>query len=197
MSGNKPNAPKPQPKPAPATQQSKPQNPIDYYYDRERELFILNTFLQYGSISTIRFAEIFPDIERDILLRELAYLEGHGLLRSEYQETMGSFMSARIAPISTVTLTSEGVDFLKQDGGLGAILNVVTVKFHGDIMQLLAAYIATLEGVPLKEREKSLGRLQKLGEEGQKQLISKIVDYAFRLAPQPEKLLELINNLTF
>lgn len=82
-----------------------PQHPIDYYYDRDRQQHILDTFVEHGSIASHKLLSVFPNIDEDILMRELAYLEGHGLI---------SFNSQVCA---TIKLTPKAIDFLKGDGG--------------------------------------------------------------------------------
>lgn len=67
----------------------------------------------------------------------LAYLEEHGLVSSD----MRALMDGR-AHFTHAKITAAGLDFLADDGGLSAILGVVTVKLHDDtIRQLLLAKV--------------------------------------------------------
>ncbi len=63
----------------------------------------------------------------------LEYLAGHGLLeRSEQRLLRKPFY-----PHVWVKLSSAGIDFQLGDGGLGAILGVVTVRLHDDTIRAL------------------------------------------------------------
>lgn len=55
----------------------------------------------------------------------LSYLEEHGLVTCRWLETRGEPPTAYKAKI-----TARGIDFLADDGGLQAVLGVVTVKLH-------------------------------------------------------------------
>ena len=65
----------------------------------------------------------------------IIYLADQGLCEIE--------RSFRIWPSAgPARITAKGLDFLADDGGLGAILNVVTVKLHADtIREMLAAKV--------------------------------------------------------
>jgi hypothetical protein len=89
----------------------------------------------------VDLAERFPE-KADVrhmhgaVVSDLAYLEGHGLLEVRW---FSRFLSSH--PV-TARITSKGLDFLQDDGGLGAILGVVTVKLHEDaVKQLLLSRI--------------------------------------------------------
>jgi hypothetical protein len=58
----------------------------------------------------------------------LRYLEEHGLCKSGVK--LGEGVSIQF---SQSTITAAGLDFLADDGGLSAILGVVTVKLHAGI----------------------------------------------------------------
>ena len=85
----------------------------------------------------------------------LLYLDEHGLISLKQSQCLGESM-----PSATWRLTeptAKGIDFLADDGGLSAILGVVTVKLHSDtIKSLLAAKIDASDLPPdVKERYKS------------------------------------------
>ena len=77
-------------------------------------------------------------------LANILYLEEHALCEANVSQAMdGSYLwgSAKI--------TAKGLDFLADDGGLGAILNVVTVKLHAaTIRDLIEAKIDAGPGTP-------------------------------------------------
>jgi len=110
-------------------------------------------------------------IEPSLLASNIAYLEEHGLIAAEY---LGP--KWRGNPVLTATLTHKGFDFIQDDGGLGAILGVVTVKIHEDsIKDLLADKIM---GSDLSQRDKQrfIDQLRELPGEATKHLALKLVD---------------------
>lgn len=69
----------------------------------------------------------------------LLYLQEHGLCEALTQESLDGHISWGGAKI-----TAKGIDFLEDDGGLSAILGVVTVKLHADTLrEMLAKKIDT------------------------------------------------------
>jgi hypothetical protein len=66
------------------------------------------------------------------------------------------------------TITATGLDFLENDGGLSAILGVVTVKLHADtIRSLIDAKIDT-SSMPAEDKSKLRKILANLSEAGLK-----------------------------
>ncbi|MFK3847724.1 hypothetical protein [Stenotrophomonas sp. NPDC078853] len=105
------------------------------------------------------------------LTPNIAYLEQHGLIEAIYhgpKEVGNAALGAAI--------TAKGVDFLADDGGLGAILGVVTIKVHEDqLKQLIAAKIETADLDP-SVKETFLEQLRELPGEATKSLALKLVD---------------------
>mgnify|MGYP003365511495 CR=1 FL=1 len=82
-----------------------------------------------------------PDDEAQRYAAALNYLDEHGLCRSG-----GRINMDRSIAFNASTITAAGIDFLADDGGLSAILGVVTVKLHADtIRDLIAAKIDTAD----------------------------------------------------
>lgn len=85
------------------------------------------------------------------LIRNLFYLEEHSLISiliiSQYEDSL-------LPESSQINITAKGIDFIENDGGLSAILNVVTVKLHSEtIQQLLTAKISEAD-IPEEEKNK-------------------------------------------
>ena len=106
---------------------------------------------------------------RDLQLGEeqaaanLRYLEEHGLCESGVM--IGTDGHLAFGPS---TITAMGLDFLEDDGGLSAILGVVTVKLHADaIRSLIDAKIET-SSMPAEEKSKLRKILASLSEAGLK-----------------------------
>lgn len=87
----------------------------------------------------------------------LVYLQEHALCEAKVTFLMDGdwvFAGAKI--------TAKGLDFLTNDGGLGAILNVVTVKLHADtIRDLIEARIDASPATP-EEKAKVKSHLKRL-----------------------------------
>ena len=62
----------------------------------------------------------------------MAYLEAHGLVDACIQISADHHFG-----FSDPTITAKGIDFLADDGGLSAILGVVTIKLHEDTIRKL------------------------------------------------------------
>lgn len=91
-----------------------------------------------GVIETVGEAELYI-AKRSANLR---YLAEHGLVVCNDKN-----LSA------TVKITAKGINFLSNDGGLSAILGVVTVKLHSDTIQALIA--AKIDQAEISDSEKS------------------------------------------
>ena len=93
----------------------------------------------------------------------LRYLEEHGLCESGVTSGVDGYLA-----FGSSTITAAGLDFLEDDGGLSAILSVVTVKLHADtIRSLIDAKIET-SSMPTEEKSKLRKILANLSESGLK-----------------------------
>lgn len=79
----------------------------------------------------------------------LCYLHEHGLITLVTQRVMSGEVHLGMA-----TATARGLDFLQDDGGLSAILGVVTVKLHDDTIRNLL--IQRIEATPGDKSTKDL-----------------------------------------
>jgi hypothetical protein len=92
-----------------------------------------------------------PQIEGfdgDAVVANLWYLQEHGLCESGLVQGADGHFSW-----SGTTITARGLDFLEEDGGLSAILGVVTIKFHADTLREMLS--AKIDEVPIPHEEKS------------------------------------------
>ncbi len=116
-------------------------------------------------------SELFGTVEEHLVTANIAYLEDHGLVFAEYAGARKYGASAEM-----IRITHKGLDFLMGDGGLGAILGVVTVKIHEDsIKDLIAAQINASE-LPQPDKQRYLDQLRELPAETTKHLVLKMVD---------------------
>jgi hypothetical protein len=78
----------------------------------------------------------------------MCYLEEHGLVEANVTYGLDHHLS-----FSLPKITARGLDFLADDGGLSAILGVVTVKIHEESLRaLLLAKAESLSGATPEEQ---------------------------------------------
>lgn len=130
-----------------------------------------------------KLPSLHPD-DPELVYANLVYLHGHGLaevIKPNFNIPISSrddellFSSARI--------TSQGIDFLENDGGLSAILKVVTVKLHEDTLTALLQARILESDLPKEEKSALTDKLETLGDEGAKHLLTKVLDYGLSNAP--------------
>lgn len=109
----------------------------------------------------------------------LFYLVQHGLIEPCSLMKTSGFGGYSNLQIECPTITHKGMDFLADDGGLSAILDVVTVKFHEEsIKQILEARISESD-LPPEHKKSMLHSLQELPAESIKHLTLKLLDKGF------------------
>ncbi|MGK7079549.1 hypothetical protein [Enterobacter mori] len=137
--------------------------------DRQRELL---TYLCDIYPGTADSAALHPLIEKfggqNNFVANVLYLAEHGLVVTEKSRELGN-RSVRIIE-SMTKITSKGIDFIRDDGGLSAILNVQTVKFHRDAVVVLEDLIA-ISNMNEAEKEKAKSTLGELSTEALKTVV--------------------------
>lgn len=116
--------------------------------------------------------------DRSIASANLAYLREHGLVT--YLEKQ--VLSGEPIP-SNVQITARGIDFLADDGGLSAVLGVVTIKLHQDTLQALLATAIDRAKLPPEEKKTMLDRFRSLSSTGMTALIEQLVSKGVENAP--------------
>jgi hypothetical protein len=90
----------------------------------------------------------FSDIDSRQVQYNLFYLQEHGLVALTTRKMLDGTV-----PIYAATITARGIDFITGDGGLSAILGVVTVKLHEDTLKaLLIGKIEEASGDPTTKK---------------------------------------------
>ena len=95
---------------------------------------------------------------------------------------------------ATVKITAKGIDFLMDDGGLSAILGVVTVKLHSDTIQALLNTKIDQADIPPEEKSKLKVILSKMGDVALAKLTEKAIDAV--TSPQIINLLQSLQGNT-
>jgi hypothetical protein len=60
----------------------------------------------------------------------------------------------------TAKITARGLDFLEDDGGLGAILNVVTIRLEADTLRQLLETKINASDMPEADKQTLLAKLK-------------------------------------
>ncbi len=115
-----------------------------------------------------------------------SYLVDHGLITKIDEDTPYGRHSLGFR------ITGAGMDFLEDDGGLSAILGVVTVRLHDDTIKSLVAEKISASNLPEPEKKRYLDHLRELPGEATKHLVMKLVDLGLDQGP---KALEAIVKL--
>ena len=95
--------------------------------DRDLQHGILTHLSDLYPASGDRLGAAFPDVADSVFAANIQYLAEHGLIGVVW---FGA------DPVEA-KLTARGADFLADDGGLSAILNVVTVRLDADSLKAL------------------------------------------------------------
>jgi hypothetical protein len=96
------------------------------------------------------------DEDQNSIVVNTVYLYEHGLLTVDWQGQI-PFGVPRY-----LRITAKGLDFLADDGGLSAILGVVTVKFHDDTIKALLLDRVKTSDAPLNVRRKLADQINSL-----------------------------------
>lgn len=137
--------------------------------DRDVQKKVLTALAhQYPAYVDSRKLEICTDEE---FLANIHYLKEHGL--ADYSargvDTNGRRAYAAVA-------TAKGIDFLADDGGLGAILGVVTIRLHDDTLKAIVASKIEDSALPTEEKNRLTEQLKDLPGEATKHLVLKLID---------------------
>lgn len=118
---------------------------------------------------------LFPEWENYVA--NLLYLEQHNLITSGLKCSMSTYV-----PINSPFITHKGIDFIRDDGGLGAILNVQIVKLHDSTIIALEDIIR-VANIPEEQRKGLISKLRELPADAIKHLTLQLLTPAV-LHPQ-------------
>lgn len=115
----------------------------------------------------------------DKAIANLYYLESHGLVEK------GSIFVSKTKPYGGVEphmqfqaakISCKGMDFLADDGGLSAILGVVTIKFETEQLKMILETKIMSSDLAPETKKSMIDSLRELPGDVLKQLTAKIVD---------------------
>lgn len=148
--------------------------------DRAYQLRILNMLSEsYPQSYDIReYIRNVDEIEEAIYKSNMVYLDEYGLVECGIQFGADGFVS-----YSPARITHRGMDFIADDGGIGAILGVVTIKIHDETLKALIAQKIEQSNLPPADKHLWLDTLRKIPEETMKHLAVKLMDLGLAHAP--------------
>ncbi len=108
---------------------------------------------------------LMSEFDHEALSVNIAYLEGHGLMEAHWARPIAK----RSSPVKS-KITARGLDFLADDGGLSAILGVVTVRLHEDTVKALLIERIESSEAPETVKSKLVAQVRALPAEATKML---------------------------
>ncbi|WP_083004821.1 hypothetical protein [Halomonas sp. GT] len=151
--------------------------------DRKKYLKILN-FLNDSYMSTKALKPYELNMSFDDMNTSAFYLQEHGLAEftgiieskraASHVEAVGGDIEQQIYG----SITTKGLDYLKEDGGLTSELNVQVIRLDATtIQQLIDAKIIQSTSIPEHEKPALREALKGMKEEGLKQLTTRLISY--------------------
>ena len=103
----------------------------------------------------------FPNAQR---IDNALYLDEHGLLISGLEKDLSNNFAH-----AGMKITAAGLDFLEDDGGLSAILGVITIRLHADTIKSLLLDKVEASNISKEEKSKLRKHLDSLSGEAWKE----------------------------
>jgi hypothetical protein len=121
----------------------------------------------------------------DPVTGNLWYLEEHGLIEVTKSDNIGA------PPVITAArINHRGLDFLADDGGLSAILDTVTIKFHADTLRTLLETKVTASDLSQVDKKRFIDHIRGLSAEALKTSTTHLVESALDHLPDAILLLQ-------
>lgn len=113
------------------------------------------------------------------------YLQEHGLieLKSPKNLPRGQF-------VAMMRITHRGMDFLADDGGLSAILGVVTVRLHEDSLKAIFLERIDASNEPETVKTELKEQIRKLPAEGMRTIVEEGLKAGLRYVPDFVRLIQ-------
>lgn len=121
--------------------------------------------------------------QQSAIMTNLYYLQSHGLLEEKSVIISRSLDFDTPMILNTTRLSHKGMDFLADDGGLSAILNVVTVKFEADTLKAILESKINDSDLSSEEKNSMIDALRELPAESIKHLTTTLLDKGIESLP--------------
>ncbi|EXC06112.1 hypothetical protein J506_2866 [Acinetobacter baumannii 625974] len=155
--------------------------------DRQLQLELMSKMAEVYP-SSYDFSDQIKNSNEDQLKRSYAnlyYLQSHELLEPKSIhlrfELGGS--GSRLFTLGLPRLTEKGADFMANDGGLSAILGVVTVKFEADTLKAILENRINQSDLAPDDKKSMIDALRELPAESIKHLTMKLLDEGLENLP--------------
>lgn len=122
------------------------------------------------------------------LTKMCSYLSEHGLVTLD--AIGGRYLDGYRLSIGQVTVTAKGIDFLQDDGGLTAILGVMTVRLDRESLQALIEARVEASDAPPEKKSAIKSALQSLSAGAWSELAKRLVGSAIDHGPQGADMLQ-------
>lgn len=117
----------------------------------------------------------------------LAYLHEHGLARVNLA---GAMSGTKL--LADACATARGLDFLQDDGGLTAMLNVTTIRLDAETVRALIEEKVEAAAIPEDEKHRLINWLKTARAEALQEATSRLVGAALDQAPAAIRLLQTL-----
>lgn len=146
--------------------------------DRDLQLTMLRAMADTYP-EPIRHLAGIEGVDTAMFAANLHYLCEHGLADAKWSRTLNS-----PARPSGARITAAGMDFLADDGGLSAILGVVTIRLHEDTIKALLVERIEKSGAPASVRSKLVDQIKALPAEATKSLTLEAIKAGLTNVPE-------------
>lgn len=126
------------------------------------------------------------------------YLAEHKLVQHGYKHRgfVGVAPEDAWTEVTETRITAAGIDFLLEDGGLSAILGVVTVKLDAStIKALLYKHIDEAKDVTHEQRSLAKNLLKSAGDQTLRKLVDSLIEQGLKAAPSTSQLIGMLQGL--
>lgn len=153
--------------------------------DRDRQNRILGALAAVypGGLDApaLQLTEMTADI--DALRVNLAYLEEHQLVTLKWQHYL-----SEPSDFGLVKITARGIDFIKNDGGLTAILGVQVVRLHDDTIRALLVSQVEASDADQTTKEALIEQVRRTPANMLGHVVERALDAALRSTPDVVRL---------
>lgn len=142
--------------------------------DRNLQFAILDD-LKGKYPNDVPMRQISCHVDDNSFQQNLFYLLDHGLIDGKIHN------NRRISNIGktllTAGITAKGLDFLEDDGGLGAILNKVVIKFDDEDLAALILSRVERSDAPQEKKNELMATIRSLPAEAVKTVYTRLINY--------------------
>ncbi len=161
--------------------------------DLQREILHLYADAEPNEPARQDIDSIYERFDENTIVANLRYLEGHGLLENSLSRPAINAGQKWLDGIARIT--EKGQDFLMDDGGLSAILGVVTIKLHDDTLKALIGQKIEESDLALPDKRRWLDALRALPADATKHLTMKLLDLGLTHCPDALHAIQTVLNI--